>query len=110
MVNKLARFISIVFHPLLIPTYSFTLLSWLYPIGLEPIPPASHTVFLILIFIVTFALPILNISILKAFGFVRSYQMPTRTERVIPFMLVSIIYVAITYLFYWKSRIGMNDN
>jgi hypothetical protein len=110
MANNLARFISVVFHPLLIPTYSFSLLALLYPHGLEPIPPASHSVFIILIFIVTFALPLLNISILKAFGFVKSYQMPTRSERIVPFVLVSVIYIAITCLFFWKSRIALSDN
>lgn len=109
MLTTFARFVSLLFHPLLIPTYSFAVLAWLYPMGLEPIPQPSHSIFIILIFVVTFAVPLLNVSILKAFGVVRSYQMPGRSERVIPFLLVTIIYLAITYLFYWKSRISFND-
>lgn len=109
MGTMLARIVSLLFHPLLIPTYSFAVLAWLYPMGLEPIPQPSHNIFIILIFVVTFAVPLLNVSILKAFGVVRSYQMPSRSERVIPFLLVTIIYLAITYLFYWKSRISFND-
>jgi hypothetical protein len=36
--------------------------------------------------------------------------MTERSERFLPFILISVIYVAITYLFFWKSRIGLNDN
>jgi hypothetical protein len=109
-VNILARFISVVFHPLLIPTYLFLLFTVAFPAGLDPIPPESQSVFIILIFIVTFALPALNVAILKTFGSIRSYQMTTRRERIFPFILISAIYVAITALFYFKSRIGLNDN
>jgi cation transport ATPase len=109
-VNTLARFISVIFHPLLIPTYLFLLFAFAFPAGLDPIPPDSQNVFIILIFIVTFALPALNVAILKTFGSIRSYQMTTRQERVFPFILIAVIYVAITWLFYWKSRIGLNDN
>jgi membrane-associated phospholipid phosphatase len=109
-VNTLARVVSYVFHPLLIPTYLFLLFAVVFPLGLEPIPSQSHNVFLILIFIVTFVLPILNAAILKAFGMISSFTMEDRKERVFPFILVSLIYVCITYLLYWKSRIDVTDN
>jgi hypothetical protein len=109
-VTIVPRFVSFVFHPLLMPTYLFSLFALVFPGGLEPIPQESQRIFITLIFIVTFVLPVLNIAILKTFGTVTSYQMVERRERLLPFILISVIYMAITYLFYWKSRIGVSDN
>jgi membrane-associated phospholipid phosphatase len=86
------------------------LLSWTLPIAMEPIPPSSQMLFVFLVFIVTFLLPILNLGILKTFGWIQSLEMPDRKERLIPFVLISAIYVVITYFFYWRTRIGFNDN
>ncbi len=36
--------------------------------------------------------------------------MKERQERIIPFSFISILYVVITYLFYTRTRIGLNDN
>jgi hypothetical protein len=110
MTSMLARVVSFVFHPLLIPTYLFLLFAIAFPVGLEPIPAGAQRTFLILIFIVTFVLPVLNISVLKTLGTITSFQMAERKDRILPFIMISAIYLAITFLFYWKSRIGLNDN
>jgi hypothetical protein len=109
-VKGLARLLSYIFHPLLMPTYLFLVLSAAYPPALDPIQPSSHLLFITLIFIVTFLLPILNLGIMKLFGSLRSFQMETRNERVLPFTLITTIYIFITFLFYYKSRISVNDN
>jgi hypothetical protein len=78
--------------------------------GLEPIPAASQPIFIVLVFVVTFALPALNIWILKSFRLVGSVKMEERGERIFPFILICMIYIGITYMFYWKSRIDLSDN
>lgn len=105
-----ARILSIVFHPLFIPTYFFTFLAWALPTLLEPVAPALHAKFLIFIFLVTCLLPLLNVGIFKAFGTIRSYAMPERKERLMPFVFISLIYVAVTYLFHLHARMNLNDN
>jgi hypothetical protein len=105
-----ARVVSIVFHPLLMPTYLFSLLSWALPGLLEPIRPELHLKFLMFIFIVTFLLPFLNVGIFKAFGTVKSFSLPERKERLVPFVFISAIYIAVTYLFYSQTRMNLNDN
>jgi hypothetical protein len=110
MTSTFARIVSFVFHPLLMPTYLFLLFAIAFPVGLEPIPAGAQQTFLILIFIVTFVLPVLNISVLKTLGTITSFQMEERKHRILPFVMISLIYIAITFLFYWKSRIGLNDN
>jgi membrane-associated phospholipid phosphatase len=110
MVNTVARVLSYIFHPLLIATYLFLLLSFTLPIALEPIQPASHLLFIGLVFIVTFLLPTLNLGILKIFGSLKSFEMIERRERILPFILISFIYVFVTYLFYNKTKLSINDN
>lgn len=105
-----ARVVSFIFHPLLMPTYLFSILACALPTLLEPIGPDRQIKFLLFIFVVTFLLPFLNVGIFKAFGTIRTFSMEERKERLIPFVFISVIYVAVTYLFYSQTRMNLNDN
>ncbi|MEX2232767.1 MAG: hypothetical protein WD824_11435 [Cyclobacteriaceae bacterium] len=105
-----ARLLSVIFHPLFIPTYFFSFLSWALPTSLEPIGPELQQKFLLFIFIVTALLPLLNVGIFKAFGTIRNFGMPDRKERLMPFVFICAIYVAVTYLFHLHARMNLNDN
>ena len=105
-----ARLLSVIFHPLFIPTYFFSFLSWALPTSLEPIGPEQQQKFLLFIFIVTALLPLLNVAIIKAFGTIRNCAMPDRKDRLMPFVFISAIYVAVTYLFHLHARMNLNDN
>jgi hypothetical protein len=109
-VNFLARVVSVLFHPLLIPTYLFVILAFALPSALAPIQPASHSTFILLIFIVTFVLPLFNVAIFKFFGTIESITLMDRKERILPFTFVVIIYFAITYLLYSRTQISLDDN
>ena len=106
----LARVVSVLFHPLLIPTYLFVILAFALPSALAPIQPASHSTFILLIFIVTFVLPLFNVAIFKFFGTIESITLMDRKERILPFTFVVIIYFAITYLLYSRTQISLDDN
>ena len=105
-----ARVLSVIFHPLFIPTYFFLLLWWALPTSLEPISPELQGKFLIFVFLVTCVLPLLNVSIFKTFGAIKSLAMPDRKERLLPFTFIAIIYIAVTYLFHVYARMNLNDN
>ncbi len=105
-----ARVLSVVFHPLFIPTYFFWFLSRVLPTSLEPVSVALHTKFIIFIFLVTCAVPMINVAIFRMFRTVRSYGMPDRRERLMPFVFISLIYVVVTYLFHLHGRMNLNDN
>ena len=105
-----ARVLSVVFHPLFIPTYLFSFLAWALPTSLEPVGPELQLRFLLFVFIVTCLLPFLNVGIFKAFGTIQSYAMPDRRERLMPFVFISVIYIAVTYLFHSQGRMNFNDN
>jgi hypothetical protein len=106
----LARLASYIFHPLLMPTYLFLLLSAVFPIALDPIQRSSHLLFISLIFIVTFLLPVLSLGILKTFGTIRSFHMDSRQERILPFVSITFLYLTVTFMFNYRTRIGFNDN
>lgn len=108
--NLLARIISILFHPLLLATYMFALFSLVLPAGLDPLKDDGHWNFVFLIFCVTFLLPALNIGIFKTFGSIKSLAMEERQERIIPFSFITILYCVVTYLFYSRTRVSLDDN
>lgn len=105
-----ARIVSVVFHPLFIPTYFFWLLSRALPTSLEPVSVSLHTKFLIFIFLITALVPLVNVGIFISFRAVRSYGMPGRKERLLPFVFISMVYVAVTYLFHVHGRMNLHDN
>jgi cation transport ATPase len=109
-VTVLARIISIIFHPLLLATYLFGLLTFVLPAALDPLKEEGHLNFIFLIFCVTFLFPALNVGIFKTFGSIKTLAMKERQERIIPFSFITILYVVVTYLFYTRTRIGLNDN
>jgi len=109
-VNALARIISVLFHPLLMATYLLSLLSYYLPSALYPINIESRNSFLILILLMTFVLPVLNISFFRIMGSISSFTMFNRAQRVRPFILITLLYGMTTYLFFFKSRISIDDN
>jgi hypothetical protein len=108
--NNIANFFSIVFHPLLLATYLFLLFGWLYPPALFPVQVQSLRAIIILVFVTTFVLPVLSIYFFKSFGTITSITMPTRKERIVPFLLIVVLYGIVTYLLYARTGISMQDN
>ncbi len=46
----------------------------------------------------------------KIMGTIKSLEMKERRERILPFIFITVLYIAVTYLFYIKPRIGFHDN
>lgn len=105
-----ARIVSVLLHPLLMGTYLCGTLMLTLPSSLDPVRPVNFTGFLMLIFLVTFMLPVINLFIFKIFGTIPSLAMPERRDRIVPFAFISLFYFTMTYLFYWKFGIDYQDN
>lgn len=108
--DGVARILSVLTHPLLMGTYLCGILMLTMPTALDPVRPESFLGFLMLIFLVTFLLPAINLFIFKIFGTIPSLAMPERRDRVVPFFFISLFYLTMTYLFYWKFGISYQDN
>lgn len=106
----LARIISFIFHPLLLATYLFGLFAFVFPLAFDPIKEEGTGRFIFLLFCVTFVLPVLMISLLKTLGFLHSFHMYEREQRIVPFLLITVFYTAVTYVFYDRAEVSLSDN
>jgi hypothetical protein len=93
-----ARVISVIFHPLLIPSF-FLLILFNTDTYFSLISPAIQKYLLILVFITTFILPISSMPLLYNLGFIKSFKMENSRERIIPYTITLLCFVFSTYLF-----------
>ncbi len=92
MEEKIAKIISVVFHPLLIPTFTTLILFNINSYISLLIPYGAKLLILGMIFITTFLFPLLFIFIMKRRGIIKTLQIETREERVYPFAITAIFY------------------
>ena len=90
--NKLAQFISIIFHPILLPTWMFLIFI---ASGICEVSFIKAEICLAVIFGTTFILPALSLLVLKKCNVIESFTMKKREERFIPIFIV-VIFLYIT--------------
>lgn len=95
--NIIARIISIVFQPLLIPFYSLLLLSLytdlfsLYRYGIRS--------FLLPVIILTFIIPSMFILILKTTGYIKDITLSRAKDRILPYLIFIVSNISLVYIF-----------
>lgn len=97
--DKLARTISVIFHPLLIPVYGL-LIIFIAPTLYNYLP---YEVKRLMIFIVLVNNVLLPLSLLPFFvhrNIIRSWFMNERKDRIIPLILNTILYGVTTYIIF----------
>ncbi|MCA6368714.1 MAG: hypothetical protein IM631_22235 [Cytophagales bacterium] len=107
--KQVAKFISVVFHPLLLTTYLVIILSYYFP-SMLMIRKENRMVIVGLVFVFTFVLPAVNLVMLRAFGNIQSLTLQSRRERILPFVFISLLYLLVTFLFYFKLPFSANFN
>ncbi|MFN7119061.1 MAG: hypothetical protein ACK4TA_19845 [Saprospiraceae bacterium] len=90
-----ARIISAIFHPLLMPTYMLALLLMVNPylFGVSGLGDLVSRLLLIRIFLSTFFIPMIAISMLKLTGLVQTYELLNKQERIGPYIITGIFYI-----------------
>ena len=93
--------LSILFHPLLVPTYMFLLLMAVNPylFGANGLLERRGLLLLLMIFLYTFVIPLVSIFIMLKLEMVDSLQLEDRMQRIGPLMLVMILYFWVYYNF-----------
>ncbi len=104
MENKLAIFISYLFHPLLIPPYVMAGMLFSPVFIFSGYPPNLKFMLLAYVFFITFAVPLSMMIIFKKNKIITNLKMEIRQERIIPLTMISIIYY-ITY--YSLNKLGI---
>jgi membrane-associated phospholipid phosphatase len=109
-VKSAAQVISFIFHPLLLTTYLVLFLGTFFP-PLLGINQVVLYLFSLFIFVITFFFPALTILLIVKFsGTISSLRLASRQERLVPFILISLIYMAVAFLFFHKAILSMNFN
>ena len=97
--GRLAWALSVVLHPLLLPTLLFALLFWLSPSMMGVAGSGVRYRILLLLAVSTFVIPMLSTYMLYRLGSIRSLAMEDRQDRVFPFVSTALFYLLTTYMF-----------
>jgi len=100
MEARIAKIISILFHPLIIPTYIFAILLTLNAHFSLLLPLQAKGILLGIIFISTCIFPVLMVLLLKFTGKILSLEMESRQERFLILAVSGVFY----YLSWWMLR------
>jgi hypothetical protein len=98
MEQKIAKVISVVFHPLLIPSYAMLLIINISNNHMNVLSSQSRYIALSIVLLTSFVLPAMVILLLLKMGVVKSLQMENQHERVLPLFLTAIFFYGTYYL------------
>ena len=95
---KFHKFISVIIHPIVIPTIGVLLFLALTP---DVISKERQYLLLSIVFFSTYIVPVISLAILKAMGVIHSFQVESIKERKVPLFLM-------LFVFYVLGRILIN--
>lgn len=93
-----ARFFSVIFHPIFLPLYVVYFLAFVHPSYFSGFSWADKKQVLFIIALNAVFFPLFSILLLKALGFIDSIFLKTRKDRIIP-------YIACGIFFFWTYTV-----
>lgn len=100
MIRIVANILSWLLHPLLMPALMFLVIASVHPALIQLFIPPWWIFTIILV--LTGILPGLNLTLFRMMGTIPSLHLPDRKDRIMPFMFITMVYLAVTYLFFTK--------
>lgn len=111
MNNRIANIFSVVFQPLLMMSYLFGIVLFMAPSSIGPVLNSNVKFWLwVVVFLTTFVIPVLGLLMLKYSGTISSFQMRDRSERPVPFFLISFFYILTAYLMMSRLDLSISFN
>ncbi|NML19899.1 hypothetical protein HHL16_03390 [Pseudoflavitalea sp. G-6-1-2] len=95
-----AHLLSYVFHPLFISTYVTAFLLFIHPYAFAGMGEKQKVFTLVSVFFSTGFLPAFAVLLMRALGFVQSFQLRTQKERIIPYVAAITFYFWIWYVYH----------
>ncbi len=95
MLEKISRFVSALFSPLLVPTYGMILALWTTMLCYVPLQ--SRLIVIVITAIFTYLLPLLAILSLIKIGHVSGFSLTNRKERLYPYIIVLLCYLGCAF-------------
>ena len=99
----IAHVFSVVFHPLFILTYMVLVLLWTNPFSFGWRHVAEADTLLIIVVMTSIMLPLISIVMMKMMGWIHTFRMETRHERIGPYIASGIMYLTL-YLHVSKAE------
>jgi membrane-associated phospholipid phosphatase len=96
-----SQFLSLISHPLLLPTYAFAMIIFSQPF-LFAAYEGREWVLLVRVFINTFIFPVICLLLIWRLGWLKNMEAETREERIVPYIAIGTLYVW-TYITFRKS-------
>ncbi|MCB2207076.1 MAG: hypothetical protein KQH67_02160 [Bacteroidetes bacterium] len=96
---KIAKLISVLFHPLLMPTYAILILFNINSHYLHVLPFEYKLILLGFVFVFTFILPAVSMFFMVKLKLVESIEMHSSKERPIPLIIVALFFYATYHIF-----------
>ncbi len=96
MNNRFAQFLSIVLHPVLMPTYALVIIFQLNTYISYTTPPQEKIAVYLVIVFNTLIMPVVISYLLVSRGYIKSFEMQKRQERIIPF-ICNVVFMAVAY-------------
>ena len=103
MNRTLAHTLSVLFHPLLMPTFLFFVVLYVLPQSVVTFPPESRWLIIAIVFFSTFVIPGLGTYFMFRSGFISSLHVENRPERNLPFFFTTVCFAITSYLFYQEQ-------
>ncbi|MFI5135727.1 MAG: hypothetical protein ACHQD9_07730, partial [Chitinophagales bacterium] len=100
--KTLAKIISVLFHPLVLPTYAFALIYLTNPLLFSAYDEKQLSEIFLIVIINTLLFPVIAILLIWRLGFVKSLSMPDSKDRLVPYITTGAFYIW-AYVVFRKS-------
>jgi hypothetical protein len=98
MEERFAKVISVIFHPLLLPTYAMLILININTKHMMVLPQNFRYMTVLFVFLTSFVMPTLIFLILLKLGKITSLEMNMRNERTLPLFITALFFYGTYYL------------
>jgi hypothetical protein len=98
MEERIAKILTLVFHPLFVPFYMLLMLLNVNTFFAMMIPVKAKLLLSGLVFLTTIFLPLLIVFVLYRLRMVKSFHLESREERIYPLLAVAVFYYLTYYL------------
>jgi len=98
MEERIAKILTLVFHPLFVPLYMLLMLLNVNTFFAMMIPVKVKLLLSGLVFLTTIFIPLLIVFVLYRLKMVKSFNLESREERIYPLLAVAVLYYLTYYL------------
>src|SRR5437867_3789288 len=99
LIRIAARIVSYIFHPIFIPVYLCWLVVRTQSYLFAALSQWQKTIFVIRFGVMYVMFPLVSVLLMKALGFISSFQLKTQKDRIIPYVVCMIYYWWMCYVF-----------